>query len=187
MKHLSRNILLAAALVVASVASGAGVPTVNVTVADPSGKVAYKGKTSGTGTFATPALPPGEYVVQLNASANKSDQFAVVISSGKQKVVANDVNGSKFGGGGVAMKVKVGKGLNITGQIADASKVMASGNAKVKVMNGKRYFWVAGGGVGSNLGGRWVEEGSAEARQISHMSTEGVRNLQDQSRGSIGN
>ena len=188
MKLLSRNILFAAALAVASAAYGASVPTLDVTVADPSGKLAYKGKTTGTGTFATPALPPGEYVVQLNGKPSKEGQYAVVVSSGKQKVVAASVEGSKFGSGGVAMKIKVGKGLNVTGQVSDATQVATSGNTKVKVMNGKRYFWFPGGGVGSNLGGRWVEEGTAEARQITRMSTEGVRDLQDRgNKPAIGN
>lgn len=164
---------------VASAAYGAGVPTMNVTVADAAGKLAYKGNTTGTGTFATPALPPGEYVVQLNGKADKAGQYAVVVSSGKQKVVAGSVEGAKLGAGGVAMRVKVGKGLNITGQISDATQIATSGNTKIKVVNGRRYFWVSGGGLGSNLGGRWVEEGSAEARQITRMSAAGVRDLQD--------
>jgi hypothetical protein len=164
----------------------------NVTVANPSGKVAYTGKTSGEGTFATPALPPGEYVVQLSAKADKDGQYSVVVSSGKQKVVAASVDGAKFAGGGVAVKVKVGKGLNIAGQVADATRVAASGKQRVKVMNGKRYFWVSNGGLGSNLGGRWVEEGSADWRSISRMSNEDLQDVRDRANiaaqaGPVGN
>src|SRR3712207_1026193 len=116
----------------------------SVTVSDPAGKVAYKGKTAGNGTFATGVLAPGEYVVQFNGAAKKGETYALVVSAGKQKVTANSVDGAQFGAGGVAMKVKVGKGLNITGQIADATQVATSGNTKVKIMNGRRYFWVPG-------------------------------------------
>ena len=186
MKNAFRNTLVALLIGGASAAYAAA-PSINVVVSDPGGKVAYKGKTGGDGTFSTGALQPGEYTVQFTGKANKGDQFALVVSAGKQKVTANSVDGGQFGAGGVAMKVKVGKGLNITGQVADASQVTTSGNTKVKVVNGRRYFWVAGGGIGSNLGGRWVEEGSAEARQITHMSRDGVRNMQDQTRGAIGN
>ena len=177
---------------VASAAHGAGVPTMNVTVADPSGKIAYKGKTTGEGTFATPALTPGEYLVQLSAKPDTNRQYSVVVSSGKHKVVAASIDGAQFAGGGVAMKVKVGKGLNITGHVSDATRVATSGNQKVKVMNGKRYFWVSTGGLGSNLGGRWVEEGSADARAIWRMSNEDLQDVRDRANiaaqaGPVGN
>jgi hypothetical protein len=176
MKNVIRNILFSLLLVAASVAYA--VPAIDVTVADPSGKVAYKGKTGGNGTFATGALQPGEYVVQFNGKANKGTQYALVLSAGKQKVSAESVDGGKFEKGGVAMKIKVGKGMNITGQVSDAQKIAASGNAKMKVVNGRRYFWVSGG-TGTNIGGHWVEEGTPEAQNLGRMGQDGMRAIQE--------
>jgi len=119
MKNLSRNLCLTAVLFAATAAFG-GVPTMNVMVADAGGKLAFKGATKSDGGFATEKLQPGKYVVQLSSknSALKSGQYSIVVSAGKKKVVANAVPGQKFLTGGVAMKVDVGAGLNITGQVS---------------------------------------------------------------------
>jgi hypothetical protein len=105
-------------LVAASVAN-AGVPPMNVTVSDSTGKAAFKGVTKSEGDFATAKLQPGNYVVQFTSknSSVKAGQYSIVVAAGKKKVVANAVAGEKFLGGGVAMKVEVGSGLNITGQV----------------------------------------------------------------------
>lgn len=167
----------------AAVAHGGSVPALDVTVADPAGKVAFKGKTAANGTFATGKLQPGNYVVQFNSNnaATKGAQYAIVVSAGKKKVSADAVAGDKFGKGGVAMKVEVGEGLNIAGQVVAAQQgVASSGNAKTKMVNGKKYVWV-GPETGSNMGGHWVEEGVAN-RQSSNLSkgdSSGLRNMQD--------
>jgi len=92
----------------------------NVTVSDASGKVAFKGETKNDGAFATGKLQPGKYVVQFitKNSAIKGGQYSIVVSAGTKKVVANAVAGEKFLAGGVAMKVEVGNGLSIAGQVA---------------------------------------------------------------------
>ena len=102
-------------------ASGA-IPSVNVTVSDAGGKLAYKGATKGDGGFATEKLQPGKYVVQFSSknSALKGGQYSLVVAAGSKKVVANGVGGEKFLTGGVAMKVDVGSNLNITGQVTTA-------------------------------------------------------------------
>lgn len=180
MKIPLRNILLSFLLVAASAVYAATVPSMDVTVSDSAGKLVYKGKTNSNGTFSTGKLNPGSYVVQFNA--NKSSvkgPYALVVSAGKKKVTAEAVEGSKFAAGGVAMKVEVGRGLNITGQVAtNLAAVTASGNAKVKVMNGKRYVWVEGE-TGSHMGGRWVEEGTPAASNVVRMSSEGVHTMQE--------
>jgi hypothetical protein len=118
MKNLFPKLGLCLFLVAASVAN-AGVPPINVTVSDSTGKAAFKGATKGEGDFATAKLQPGNYVVQLTTktSSVKGGQYSIVIAAGKKKVVANAVAGEKLLGGGVAMKVEVGAGLNITGQV----------------------------------------------------------------------
>ena len=159
-------------------AFGAGMPPVDVMVMGPDGKVAYKGKTGAAGTFSTGIMAPGNYVVQFNSKspAMKGNQYTTVVGAGKQKVSAEAVAGSKFAGGGVAMKLQVGKGMRITGQVASGQ---TADNANVKIIKGKRFVWVKGGETGSNLGGRWVEEGSPEARNVGSMSTDALRQRQD--------
>jgi hypothetical protein len=118
MKNLFLQLGFCLFLIAASVAAAA-VPSLNVTVSDSAGKAAFKGTTKGEGDFATAKLQPGSYVVQFtttNASV-KNGQYSIVVGAGKKKVVANAVAGEKFLGGGVAMKVEVGAGLNIAGQV----------------------------------------------------------------------
>ena len=187
MKMTARKILLPLILVATSLASGAGMPPMDVTVSAEGGKLVYKGKTTAAGTFATGTVEPGKYVVQFNSNnpALKGSQFGFVISAGKAKVLAEAVSGNKLGAG-VAMKVDAGRGVNITGQVMNGKvggPVAASGNTKVKIIKGKRYVWV-GPETGSNMGGHWVEEGSAAAGNVHRLGPEGVQNLQD--RGSQG-
>lgn len=127
MKNLFPKFGLCLLLVVASVAN-AGVPSMNVTVSDSTGKAAFKGATKGDGDFATAKLQPGNYVVQFTTknTSLKGGQYSIVIAAGKKKVVANAVAGEKFLGGGVAMKVEVGAGLNITGQVVAGTSVNSS-------------------------------------------------------------
>lgn len=114
-------------LITASVAN-AGVPPLNVTVSDSTGKAAFKGATKSDGEFATAKLPPGSYVVQFSTqnSSVKNGQYSIVVGAGKKKVVANAVAGEKFLGGGVAMKVEVGAGFNVAGQVVSGASVNSS-------------------------------------------------------------
>jgi hypothetical protein len=124
MKNLFPICGLCLFLVAASVAH-AGVPSMNVTVSDSTGKAAFKGATKGDGDFATAKLQPGNYVVQFTTknSSVKGGQYSIVVAAGKKKVVANAVAGEKFLSGGVAMKVQVEGGLNITGQVVAGTNV----------------------------------------------------------------
>src|SRR5204863_3194562 len=86
--------------------------------------------------------------------AIKGNDYTIVVSAGNKKVAANTVPGEKFTRGGVAMKVEVGAGLNIAGQVA----IQAGPTTK----SGKKMVWIPPQ-LGSNFPGHWVEEGSAEA------------------------
>ena len=154
-----------------------------VSVSDESGNAAYKGATNASGTFATAKLKPGKYVVQLNSKspAVKGNNYAVVVSAGSKKVAASAVPGEKFNGGGVALKVDVGNGLNITGQVAEESKTA--------MKDGKKMVWIPPA-LGSNLPGRWVPEDSAEAKTSktrTHMSTKDVQRMQESASNPAGN
>lgn len=176
-----RSSLLALVLIVATAAYG-GVPSMNVTVSDASGKVAFKGATGASATFATANLAPGDYVVQFRSrsDAMKTNQYLLVVAAGKKKVIADAVSGDKINGSGVAMKISVEAGLKITGQVATDHAVAAAVSGKVKVINGKRYVWVKAR-TGSNLGDHWEEEGLASARIVATMSTDKLRQVQDSS------
>src|SRR2546421_10543765 len=118
MNKMTRSLVILFLVVAASAVYGA-VPPMTVTVSGPGGKVAFKGSTSTGGTFATGSLGAGNYVVQFNTSnaAVKGKSYALFISAGKKKVTADSVSGEKLSAGGVAMKIDVAAGLNITGQV----------------------------------------------------------------------
>lgn len=114
MKHLWPVLSLSSALFVVSVAFGA-VPPISVTVSDDSGKVAFKGSTNANGTFTTPNLKPGNYVVQFNAKSGAlKGHYSLVISThlswfaADTKVSADDIAAERFAGAGVAMRITVG-------------------------------------------------------------------------------
>lgn len=151
------------------------VPSINVTVSDTSGNVAFKGRTKADATFATGNLRAGHYVVQFdsNSGAVARNRYLLVVSSGQKKVIANAVAGEEIAGRGVAMKVAVGAGSNITGQVANA--MGASNNPNVMVRNGKRYSRVTAQ-TGTNLG-----EGVGDERNIVLWNADEIRLLQDRS------
>jgi hypothetical protein len=172
MKNLIQNSFIVLMLGVATIASGA-VPSMNVTVSDSGGKAAYKGATDAKGTFATGKLQAGNYVVQFNSkSAPKGTKYAMVVSAGKKKVTANAVQAEKLAAGGVAMKIDVGAGLNITGQVAADDKSSAPMGR-----NGKPMVWIPKK-LGSNIAAHWAESDSAEAKEAMTSTTMSRDDLQ---------
>jgi hypothetical protein len=114
MKNRSRVIFLFLLFFVTLVADGA-IPPINVTVSDGSGTVVFKGATSATGTFSTPTLRSGNYVVQFGTTnrAVTGNRYGLVISAGKARVGANGIAGDRFAKG-VAMKITVGESTSDT-------------------------------------------------------------------------
>jgi hypothetical protein len=161
--------------------SGVTIPSMEVTVTNAAGKVAYKGAVRSDGSFATGNLEPGNYVVEFDSKAKivKGAKFALSAIAGKNNVSSDSVNGERILDPGVAMKISVAGNAKITGQVAPAgamTKQATTANAKskytgpVKIINGKRYIWVLPY-TGSVSGGRWVEEGSPEAMQAEGVNT----------------
>ncbi len=68
--------------------------------------------------------------------------------------------------------------------IGQVESTRALSRDNVKVINGKRYFFVRQE-MGSNLGGRWVEEQSLRAPNVVAISADAFREMQE--RGSQGN
>ena len=177
MKHVA-TIFALGLLLVASSAFAA--PSMKVTVFDAAGRPAFQGTTSGEGSFSTATLNPGRYIVQFNSkSAGATNQsYALVISSGKKKVVAESVAGEKFAGGGVAMRISVGSGSKITGQISDAIRTMVD-------ENGRKLVWIPQR-TGSHLPAHWAEADSADAKLVLASSSLSFKNLQDKQAQGIG-
>lgn len=150
------------------------VPSLKVLVADSAGKMAYQGATDASGVFATPKLQPGNYAVQFTSSnAPKGARYTLVVSAGKKKVAANSIAAEKLAGGGVAMKIDVAAGLNITGKVAAEDK-----NSAPIGRNGKRMVWIDKR-TGSNFGPHWAESDSAEAKEVMTTGSLSSKNLQD--------
>jgi hypothetical protein len=177
MKTSRFSIFLFLVTVVVSVAYAAA-PPMNVTISDSSGKAAYKGATDAKGTFATAALKPGNYTVQFSSKSTvKGSTYALVVSAGNKKVTASSVPAEKFASGGVAMKIDVGAGLGITGQVA--------GGAKTKLdSNGKEMVWIPQK-LGSNLPAHWAPADSAEAKEAKTQGSYSTKNIQDKQNAGI--
>ncbi len=159
-----------------------GGPSVKVTVSDASGKTVCETSTDGNGVFHTPHLSPGDYVVQLRSDGAglQKNQYLVVVGAGVKKVIADAVRGEQFAGPGVAMRIKVGRGLNIEGQMANENAVSVAGNPNVKVLNGHRYIFVASM-TGSNLGPHWMDESVGLSRNIIALDRRAIAYIQDYS------
>lgn len=191
-----RNLIVAVALAAAPVAYGANVAGLDVTVKK-DGKPVYKGKTDASGSFSTNNLEPGPYNVELRAPKSLSlhgQTVKIAVSTGKGAPTTSNSDG-KHMQGGVAMTVEVQKPAKVSGQITSVAGVAAERTgavpagyeavkANVKVINGKRHVWVPAP-IGSNMGGKWVEEGSEEAA-LSISNKKGgdskvLQSIQDQS------
>ena len=115
MKNLIRSTVLSLCFAIACMAYGA-VPPLNVTVSDPSGKVVFRGKTDGQGSFATEKVKPGIYDVQFTSTSAVTGNYSIKVSAGVKHVSAAGITGDKFAKG-VALKMNVQNLLNIVGEV----------------------------------------------------------------------
>jgi hypothetical protein len=149
-------------------------PAINVAVEDSSGKTTFKSATDSKGVFSTGALKPGSYAVQFTSSnVPRGTRYTVVVSAGKKKMMANSIESEKFAKGGVAIKIDVGAGLNITGQVAAEDK-----NSAPMGKNGKPMVWIPKR-LGSNIAAHWAEADSAEAKEAMTSGSYSTKNIQD--------
>lgn len=178
MKNILSTSIVGLLMAAGAVAFG-DVPGMRVTVSDSNGYAAYKGTTHEDGTFATGALKQGHYVVQFNAKRNDvaGNNYALVVSAGKKKVVASAVAGDKFAGGGVAMRIEVAGGGNIAGQVASDLRTM--------MKDGKLLVWIPQR-VGSHLPAHWAEADSADAKFAQTVTSYSFKNLQEKQNQGVG-
>ena len=153
--------------------ASAAVPTLNVTVADSSGKTTYKGATDSRGIFASPKMQPGNYAVQFSSkSASAGSHYTLVVVAGTKKTFANAVTAEKLAGGGVAMKIEVKANASIQAQVSAEDKATRIGK------NGKLMVWIPRK-IGSNLPAHWAESDSAEAKEAETSTSYSAKNVQD--------
>ena len=172
MKHAILSLSLGVSLAVACGAFAA-VPTLNVTVADSSGKTASKGATDSRGIFVSPKMQPGNYAVQFaTKNAPKGGHYTLVVVAGTKKTSASAVTAEKLAGGGVAMKIEVKGNANIQAQVSAESAETRIGK------NGKLMVWIPKK-VGSNIPAHWAESDSAEAKEVETSTSYSAKNLQD--------
>jgi hypothetical protein len=200
MKIPLHHLLICATMAVAPFASAASVPGLDVIVKK-DGKAVYKTKTDESGSFATGNVEPGSYNVEFRAPQSlklHSQQLSISVAAGKDAPRKSNAEG-KYLQAGVAMTIDVARPSKLTGQVATSglakNKVEAPAPAgmekvkgNVKIINGKRYVWVPGP-IGSNIGGRWAEEGT-DAAALSTSNKKGgdgevLQRIQDHS-GNIG-
>lgn len=171
MKPSLRNILVVVALAAAGTAQAANIPAVDVTVKK-NGKAVSQVKTDANGSFTIGNLEPGAYSVELRSPRSvtlKGQQLSISITAGKQAPRQSEAKGEHLQSG-VALNVEVEKSGKLIGQVSSqgraAKKAVPAGmeevKANIKVINGKRHVWVPGP-IGSNMGGKWAEEGSDAA------------------------
>ena len=165
------SFVIALSLALTAVASAA-VPTLNVTVADSSGKTAYKGATDSRGIFVSPKMPPGSYAVQFSSkSAPKGSHYTLVLVAGTKKTSASAVTAEKLAAGGIAMKIEVKADASIQAQVsADAAETRIGKNGKLMVWIPKK--------IGSNLPAHWAESDSAAAKEVQTSTSYSAKNIQ---------
>jgi hypothetical protein len=172
MKTIARSTFIGLVFGAAAICTGA-IPSINVTVLESSGKTIFKGATDAKGVFAAGALKPGEYVVQFNSkSAPKTSRYALIASAGKEKVMANGIPGEKLVAG-VAVTIRVGPGLSLSGQVTAEDK-----NSAPIGRNGKLMVWIPKR-IGSNLAAHWAESDSGEAKEVMASTSYSMKNMQN--------
>lgn len=180
MKRMVRGLVLFLVALATPVLYGAepdgGVAGVDVIVKQ---RPSDRAITDGRGNFALEALAAGEYTLTFRSrkaeDLHRSTSDKVIVAMSYSIKVDGARRAVKKGGltsddllAGVNLDVDVGPGARLRGRVAAVGQ--------------KKMVWIPQE-PGSNLPGRWVEEGSAEARAARHynsheISVEALRQTQ---------
>ena len=173
MKKIFRSLVALFAIFVASVCLSANVPAVHVIVKQ-GAKVVKQVKTDTGGNFAVGSLPEGPYTLEFRAadksSAMQNQQFSIAVDGIKSVERRSGISGRSLVGG-VALNVTVKRGGNVTGQVDIGEKAAQK----------KKKVWIPPM-LGSNMPGRWVEEGSPEhhaAKGRGAVGRDAIQKMQD--------
>ena len=158
---------------------------VEVVIRDQRHHLIHKQMVAANGVFETERLEGGTYTVLFKARgpALKGAQYALFLASGRNKVTEDALAGERLDGPGVAMNIVVPRTCNIVGQVANGQTTSRHKIVfKVKIVNGRRYVWQPPG-VSSNIPGRWIEDGIADAYNIQRYNPEWLRRFQEHGAG----
>lgn len=162
-------------------------PGVDIVVRDQSNQVIHKQTVRANDVFETEKLEGGTYTVFFKArgEALKGAQYALFLNAGKNKVMEDALPGERLGGAGVAMNINVPRSCTLAGQVANGQTVYGGKRVfKVKIVNGRRYVWQPPS-VSSNIPGRWIEDGAADAYNVQRFNPEWLRKFQDHTAGAL--
>ncbi|MBA2432425.1 MAG: hypothetical protein H0V56_09985 [Chthoniobacterales bacterium] len=155
----------------------------------PNGTAVFKGKTDARGNFATSELSPGSYTAEFrskHAAALKGSNITIAVNSGRGESSQSTAPAEKFGSG-VAINFEIKRATRVTGQVGANAGAEAVASSKgpvvagsVKIINGKRFVWMPPE-LGSNMGGKWVPEGSpgAPRANITKGNQDDLKRMQD--------
>lgn len=172
MKHMTRGIVFLLVALATPVIYGGeparGVAGIDVIVKQ---RPSDRAVTDARGNFAIEALAAGSYTVTFRARKaadlhHSTSEKVIVATSysikidGTKRVVNKSGLTSDDLVAGVDVDVDLGPGARIRGQVAAAAS--------------KNMIWISKE-HGSNLPGRWVEEGSVEAKAARHFNAHALR------------
>ena len=194
MLNSPRTCLVACAVAFVALGASAAPSTISFDVVvkqKANGARVFQGKTDSRGNFATPPLDAGSYSVEFRskqAAAMRGRDITIAINSGKGESTQSTAPADKFASG-VAMNFEIKKPTKLTGQVGADAGAEAVASAKgpvvagsVKIINGKRFVWMPPE-LGSNMGGKWVPEGSpgAPKANVQRGNRETLQRMQDHS------
>ena len=133
------------------------------------GKVVKQSKSDLSGAFMIGTVPAGSYTLELRTkNVPRLPAFTIKIAGTKSGDSEKAVL-TRYLMGGAAFDIDTVSGTPLRGMITPGSK------------NAKKMIWLPQA-IGSNLPGRWVEQGSAQAVAFSntgHYTTEALRKMQE--------
>ena len=177
MKNITAGVLLCVVALAASVVYGEeapGVVGVNVAVKQIPSR---RDVTNAWGIFAFDPLPAGSYTLSFKARPSHESKgstsskvivatvYSIKIEGTKRPVKQTGLTSDQLVAG-IEIPVEVGPGAKIRGEVRPVAN--------------KKMVWIPPV-PGSNLPGRWVEEGSNEASRF-HTEVYGARDWQNASR-----
>jgi hypothetical protein len=147
-------------------------PTVEISLRRSGGKIVKQVKTDANGVFTVGTVPAGSYSLEFRAKSAReieNQSFVIKIAGTKSRGGDKSLLGRHFVGG-ASFDIETLPRTELRGAIAPGS-----------LRNARKMIWLPQE-MGSNLPGRWVEEGSAQAvarYNWGHYTLEAIKKMQD--------
>lgn len=151
----------------------AACPTIDVNLRySTKGKILKHVTTDSTGRFNLGTFPASVYIMEFRAKKTagiENQRFAIRVDGIKSKGRQDGIE-AKYLMGGFGIDVETAPGMPVAGQITTGSLART-----------KKMIWLPRE-IGSNLPGRWVEEGSSQAvarNNAGYFTIDSMRKMQD--------